>query len=111
MPDPDLEMRGGGRSPKKLFLSFGPQYCLKIRGTGRAVKGVSYSSAKSTKKRELFVNLSDYIRTRNADKKRTYVLLLVLYLESPFSRTIKWALKVFLFLAGSSDFYCHYFSP
>ena len=110
MPDPDLEMKGGGgggggeRNQKTLFLSFGPQFSLKIRGTGRAVKGVSYSSGKSTEKRELFVNLSDHIRTRDADKRRTYVLLLVLYLESPFSRTNKCALKVFLFLAGSSDF-------
>ena len=113
MPDPDLEIRGGGGVglQKKLFLSFGPQFSLKIRGTGRAVKGVSYSSGKSTEKRELFVNLSDHIRTRDADKRRTYVLLLVLYLESPFSRTNKCALKVFLFLAGCSDFYCHSFSP
>ena len=100
----NLKRTWGGWFPKTLFLSFGPQFSLKIRGTGRAVKGVSYSSGKSTEKRELFVNLSDHIRTRDADKRRTYVLLLVLYLESPFSRTNKCALKVFLFLAGSSDF-------
>ena len=38
MPDPDLEMTGGGgwgggvRSPKKFFWPFGPQFGLKMRG-------------------------------------------------------------------------------
>ena len=37
MPDPDLEMRGGGEgggvwSPKNFFWPFGRQFCLKIRG-------------------------------------------------------------------------------
>ena len=32
--DPDFEMRGegGGRSPRKIFWPFGPQFRLKIRG-------------------------------------------------------------------------------
>ena len=33
--DPDFEMRGergGGRSPRKIFWPFGPQFGLKIRG-------------------------------------------------------------------------------
>ena len=43
MPDPDLEIRGGGGviqtlrkggSPKLFFRSFGPQFGLKIRGRG-----------------------------------------------------------------------------
>ena len=37
MPDPDLQIRGGGGggSPKILFLSLGPQFGLKIkRGEG-----------------------------------------------------------------------------
>ena len=38
MPDPDLEIRGrggegrGGRSPKRIFWPFEPQFGLKIRG-------------------------------------------------------------------------------
>ena len=37
VPDPDLEIRGGGgggRCPKKIFRPFGPQYGIKIRGAG-----------------------------------------------------------------------------
>ena len=43
VPDPDLEIRGGqssgplergGRSPKKFFLPFGPQFGIKIWGGG-----------------------------------------------------------------------------
>ena len=38
MPDPDPEKRGGGgvggRSPKKFFWPFGPQFGLKIRVEG-----------------------------------------------------------------------------
>ena len=38
MPDPDLEMRGGGgvvggsSLPKTFFQPFGPQFCPKIKG-------------------------------------------------------------------------------
>ena len=34
VPDPDPQKRGGGRSPKKFFGPFGPQFGLKIRGGG-----------------------------------------------------------------------------
>ena len=46
VPDPDLEIKGGGSSrplhnrggwsPKKIFWPFGPQFGLKIRGKGRS---------------------------------------------------------------------------
>ena len=40
MPDPDFEIRGGGggggkgQTPKTFFLPFGPQFSLKISGSG-----------------------------------------------------------------------------
>ena len=40
MPDPDLDIRGGGgvgekrQTPKNFFLPFGPQFSLKISGGG-----------------------------------------------------------------------------
>ena len=32
VPNPDLEIRGGGQSPKKFFGPLGPQFGRKIRG-------------------------------------------------------------------------------
>ena len=41
-PDPEIR---GGRSPKNIFRSFGPQFCLEIRGS--RVPGSRVSSSGS----------------------------------------------------------------
>ena len=44
----DLEKRGWGQSPKKIFLAFGPQFGLKLRGEGGAGPSPGSATAYAT---------------------------------------------------------------
>ena len=95
VPDPHLEIRGGGGGLKKSFRPFRPQFGLKIRGAGREKRSLKDKMIFSLKKVLIFESFCPYFTVQEEGsvlKLRSYEKQLSLSTR-PVSLCMIWSLS------------------